>query len=272
MEESSYSNLSTSHLLGSVPAVVNEENKPSYEVPEANMQIFPPNNGSGGGGARGYQTLEAPTEEFEQQPPNNWKGVFSISSYTQYFNVDTDVVIYRLICSFYPNTGDFFSKIDANPDLYGLIWITTTLVFMLASFGNFATFLMQKHTDSTSSWSFDVGYINAAASGIYGYAFVVPMAFYFLLQYLGSNSNLVRFWCMWGYSLSIFIPTAFLLVIPIEILRWIIILVAGTASSCFVALNLRTYIEGTNDLTVMVVAAFLLQMALAIFIKAWFFA
>ncbi|XP_039013951.1 protein YIPF1 homolog [Hibiscus syriacus] len=272
MEESSYSNLSTSHLLGSVPAVANGEKKASYEVPEANLQIFPPNNGSGGGSGRGYQTLEAPTEDFEQQAANNWKGVFSISSYTQYFNVDTDVVIYRLICSFFPATGDFFSKIDANPDLYGLIWITTTLVFALASFGNCATYLMQKHTDGTTSWSFDVGYINAAASGIYGYAVVVPVAFYFLLQYLGSNASLVRFWCMWGYSLSIFVPTAIILLIPLEILRWIIILIAGTASSCFVALNLRTYIEGPNDLRMMVVAAFLLQMALAIFIKVWFFA
>ncbi|KAA3453351.1 protein YIPF1-like protein isoform X1 [Gossypium australe] len=311
MEESSYSNLSTSHLLGSVPAVTNEEKKASYEVPEANMQIFPPNNGSGGGRGRGYQTLEAPTEEFEQQPPNNWSGVFSISSYTQYFNVDTDVVIYRLICSFYPVTGDFFSKIDANPDLkhaednkckwyylkgvernsntidlsthwlhgllhgllhqYGLIWITTTLVFMLASFGNWATYLMQKHSDGTTTWSFDVGYINAAAVGIYGYAVVVPMAFNFLLQYLGSNASLVRFLCMWGYSFSIFIPTALLLLIPVEILRWIIILIAGSASSCFVALNLKSYIEGADDLKMMVVAAFLLQMALAIFIKVWFF-
>ncbi|KAK6227918.1 Yip1 domain - like 1 [Theobroma cacao] len=270
MDESSYSNLATSHLLGSVPAVVSEENKASYEVPEANMQIFPPNNGGGGGSGRGYQTLEAPTEGFEQQSPNNWKGVFSISSYTQYFNVDTDVVINRLMSSFYPASGDFFSKIDANPDLYGLIWITTTLVFMLSSFGNCATYLMQKHTDSTASWNFDVGYVNVAACGIYGYTIVVPMAFYFLLQYLGSNASLIRFWCMWGYSLSIFILTAFLLLIPVEILRWIIILIAGTVSACFVALNLKSYIVG-NDLTMMVVAAFLLQMALAIFIKVWFF-
>ncbi|KAK8334290.1 hypothetical protein V6Z12_A10G260100 [Gossypium hirsutum] len=227
------------------------------------MQNFPPNSGSG----RGYQTLEAPAESFEQQPPNNWKGVFNISSYTQYFNVDTDVVINRLISSFHPTAGDFFNKIEANPDLYGLIWITTTLVFMLSCFGNFATYLMQKHTDGTTTWSFDVGYVNVAASGIYGYAIVVPMAFYFLLQYLGSNASLIRFWCMWGYSLSIFVPTAFLLLIPVELLRWIIILITGTASSCFVALNLRSYIEGGNDLTIIVIAAFLLQMALSIFIK-----
>ncbi|KAJ9160179.1 hypothetical protein P3X46_025603 [Hevea brasiliensis] len=102
--EESHSNLPTSHLLGSVPAVVSEEKSTiTYGVPEANMQTFPSNNNGG--------------EGFEQQPPNNWKGVFSVSSYTQYFNVDTDVVINRMMSSFYPVGGDFFSKIDANPDL-----------------------------------------------------------------------------------------------------------------------------------------------------------
>lgn len=51
------------------------------------------------------------------QPTSNWKGVFSISSYTQYFNVDTDDVLNRLLSSLYPVSGDFFSRIDANPDL-----------------------------------------------------------------------------------------------------------------------------------------------------------
>ncbi|XP_015876598.1 uncharacterized protein LOC107413217 isoform X2 [Ziziphus jujuba] len=265
-------NLPTSHLLGSVPAVVNEEkekNTTNYEVPEANMQIFPPTNGGDRGG-RGYQTLQSPSEGFEQQPANNWKGVFSISSYTQYFNVDTDIVINRLLSSLHPTSGDFFDKIDANPDLYGLIWISTTLVFVLASLGNCATYLMEKHTDKTSSWSFNVGYINTAACAVYGYAAVVPLAFYFLLQYMGSYADLVRFWCMWGYSLFIFVLASFLLLIPVEILRWIIIIVSGAASACFVSTNLKSKLQ-QNDVTIVVVAACFLQLALAVFIKVWFF-
>ncbi|KAG8480199.1 hypothetical protein CXB51_024899 [Gossypium anomalum] len=245
MDESLFSNLPTSHLLGSVPSVINEEKKSSYAAPEASMQNF-------------LQIMVVAE-------------VIKLLKLQLYFNVDTDVVINRLISSLHPTAGDFFNKIEANPDLYGLIWITTTLVFMLSCFGNFATYLMQKHTDGTTTWSFDVGYVNVAASGVYGYAIAVPMAFYFFLQYLGSNASLIRFWCMWGYSLSIFMPTAFLLLIPVEFLRWIIILITGTASSCFVALNLRSYIEGGNDLTIIVIAAFLLQMALSIFIKVWFF-
>ncbi|MBA0697619.1 hypothetical protein Goari_021153, partial [Gossypium aridum] len=47
MDESSYWNLPTSHLLGSVPAVVDDESEASY--------------GRRGGGGRGYQTLGPPT-------------------------------------------------------------------------------------------------------------------------------------------------------------------------------------------------------------------
>lgn len=102
---------------------------------------------------------------------------------------------------------------------YGLIWVSTTLVFVIAALGNCATYLMQKRSDSSTSWSFDVSYVNVAACAVYGYILVVPLAFYFLLQYLGSNSSLVRLWCMWSYSLFIFILTAVSL--SLHILFWL---------------------------------------------------
>ena len=91
---------------------------------------------------------------------------------------------------------------------YGPVWITTTLVFILAAFGNWATYLIHQRNEQDIVWNFDVTYVNWAASAIYGYAVAVPAAFYFLLQYLGSSSSLIRLWCMWGYSLFIFIPTS----------------------------------------------------------------
>ncbi|KAF9676869.1 hypothetical protein SADUNF_Sadunf08G0048200 [Salix dunnii] len=236
-----WTNITEISLQAIYSAVVTEEKEKTilnYEVPEANMQNFPPYiNGASG---RGYQTLGSPS--------------------------DTDIVVNRMMSSFYPIGGDFFSKIDANPDLYGLVWVSTTLIFVLASLGNLATYLIQKRTDHKSSWSFDVGYVNAAVFSVYGYAIVVPLAFYFLFRYLGSNPKLIQFWCMWGYSLFIFVPSSFLLVIPVEAFRWIFILVAGVDSGMFVASSLKTLVEG-NDLAIMLVAAFFLQLALAIFFK-----
>lgn len=67
-------------------------------------------------------------EAFGEQPASNWQGFFSVSSYTQYFNVDTDVVVNRLISSLNPVADDFFGKIDANPDLWVLILPFATIL------------------------------------------------------------------------------------------------------------------------------------------------
>lgn len=273
--DETYTNLPTSHLLGSVPAVIRDDRKApvnDVSIPAASMQIFPPTNGDRG---RGYQSLENSNGGDDQQAASSWKGFTNISSYTQYFNVDTDVVVERIQNSLYPIHGDFFRKIGNNPDLYGAIWISTTLIFVIAALGNCATFLMRRQNDKSIAWSFDVSYLNVAASAIYGYAVLTPAAFYSILQYLGSNAgaraSLVRFWCMWGYSLFVFIPCSFLLLIPFEFLRWIVIILTGSASASFVALNLKSEIEG-SDLTLLFVSAFVLQIALALFIKVWFFA
>ncbi|KAJ8423227.1 hypothetical protein Cgig2_027653 [Carnegiea gigantea] len=197
--EEPYDDLPTSHLIGSVPAVVAEEKKAgAYAVPEANVQISP--RQPGGDRGQGYQKIASSSGGGGPPPADNWQGVFNISSYAQYFNVDTDDVLNRLLSSLDPLRGDFFSKINANPDLYGLVWVSTTLVFVIASLGNLASYL-----GHSSSWSFNVGYVSLATSVVYGYAIVVPLGFYFLLRYLGLNPSLVRFWCMWGYSLFIFV-------------------------------------------------------------------
>ncbi|BAF17640.1 uncharacterized protein [Oryza sativa Japonica Group] len=269
-----YANLPTSHLLGSVPAALTpEERKPSpvAEVGTSRLQQFPPalgGTGGVGGGGGGYQPPGTPADG-DVETQTNWKGYFNVASYAPYFNVDTDVVVDRLISSVYPMDG-FFRKIDANPDMYGPLWITTTLIFMLAAFGNFATYLMQRKTD-LNIWSFDVGYFNWAASVMYGYAAAVPAIFFFLFQYFGSRPSLVRFWCMWGYSLFIFIPASVLLLIPVEFLRWVIIILVGGASSWFISLNLKECTEGA-DMMVLIASAAVLQFTLALFIKVFFFA
>lgn len=52
----------------------------------------------------------------DQQTTTGWQGVFRIASYSPYFNVDTDVVVDRIISSVYP-MNDFYRKIDDSPDL-----------------------------------------------------------------------------------------------------------------------------------------------------------
>ncbi|XP_042067208.1 protein YIPF1 homolog [Salvia splendens] len=236
----------SSHFVGSVPAVVSEDKKTTNsEVPGANLQLFPPNVNS-----QGYQTVGAPSVEKQmKQSTNNWKGAFSIYSYTL-----------SLILGYYLPMTLLISLLGNC-----LVWISTTLVFVIASLGNCATYLMNSKGSPNITWTFDVNYVNVAAGSIYGYALIVPLGYY-----LGAIVSLVRFWFLWGYSLFIFILTSFLLLIPLEFLRWIVILITGAASASFESLNLKNYVQ-TTDTMIVVVSAFVLPMGLSIFIKMWFF-
>ncbi|KAJ9553424.1 hypothetical protein OSB04_017469 [Centaurea solstitialis] len=215
-ESSSYTSLPTSHLPGSVPAVITEEKAPAiHKDPEANLQIFPPNSGGGG---QGYQTLTNRSDGDGSQSANNWNGAFSISSYTQYFNVDTDDVMNRLTSSLYPS-GDFFRKIEANPDLSLQGWkswfanntpICKTLMkendqaiwahldlhhagICDSALGNCATYLMSKKGDTSASWTFDVSYFHVSAIAVYGYVFLVPLGFYLCFSILVQRLALSTF-------------------------------------------------------------------------------
>lgn len=92
---------------------------------------------------------------------------------------------------------------------YGPFWICSTLVFVTAALGNFAAYLSHKSSDSaTDSWHYDVNKVSWAAFMFYGYVGVIPLGLYFLLKYLGVVSGLVQLWCLYGYSLFVFIPAS----------------------------------------------------------------
>ena len=87
--------------------------------------------------------------------------------------------------------------------------------------------------------------------------------------------NSLLFFGMKGAMLTwialLFCLVKVLLLIPVEFLRWVIIALAGGASSWFIALNLKECTEGA-DLMVLMASASVLQFALALFIKVFFFA
>jgi len=77
-------------------------------------------------------------------------------------------------------------------------------VFVTAALGNFAAYL----STNAASWHYDVNKVSWAAFIFYGYVAVIPLGLYFLLKYLGVVSGLVQLWCLYGYSLFVFIPAS----------------------------------------------------------------
>jgi asparagine N-glycosylation enzyme membrane subunit Stt3 len=54
-----------------------------------------------------------------------------------------------------------------------------------------------------------------------------------------SEIKLVNVWCIYGYSLTIFIPMAFVCIVPIGWVRWLVVMLATGVSGLFIVANLK---------------------------------
>eukprot|EP00898_Chlorokybus_atmophyticus_P007947 jgi/Chlat1/8153/Chrsp76S07607 len=199
--------------------------------------------------------------------PSFWK----IARYQPYFNVDTVDVLNRIKDSLLPYKSDFLEKTEYNADLYGPFWICTTLIFTAAAISNYASYITHRTTDEP--WSYDINKLVYAASIFYGYVGIIPIVLKFLIQYLGASVRFVSLWCLYGYSLFIFIPVTFVCILPSELARWVIVLAAWSVSSIFLVINFRHPLMQTGyakyALILLGVAA--LHLGLGLALKLYFF-
>jgi hypothetical protein len=49
-------------------------------------------------------------------------------------------------------------------------------------------------------------------------------------------------WCIYGYALTIFIPVSFACIIPVELLRWLLVMLATASSGLFLIGNFKATI------------------------------
>jgi hypothetical protein len=66
--------------------------------------------------------------------------LWSLSFYSQFFDVDTSSVLSRCWAALYPR-ANFLDVLEGNPDLYGPIWIATTVIFILFLGGTINSYL-----------------------------------------------------------------------------------------------------------------------------------
>ncbi|GBG68828.1 hypothetical protein CBR_g3522 [Chara braunii] len=227
-------------------------------LPAANANASVGPSGAGDGG-----------EASSSSSGSGWRSIFNISTYKPYFDVDTVDVLERIQETLIPNRSTFLEKTGARPDIYGPFWICTTLIFLASALGNIANYLSSsKHTD----WHLDINKVSRSTTLLYGYVGLVPLLLFGVLKYYGMTSGLVQLWCMYGYSLFIYIPCMFVTVIPFEFLRWLAVAASCFLSTWFLATNIRAHVEPTSErwFTV-VVSAMGLHVLLAIVIKISFF-
>lgn len=173
--------------------------------------------------------------------------MFQIEFYQQFFNVDTSEVVERIYKSVVPRkvTNNYLkTHLGVNPDMYGPFWITATLIFAIGISGNIANFFQHEHT-ADFKWHYNFHLISVAATCIIMYVSVMPAVIWATLKstmnvdqqdidldiesapYVPSLLTLI---CVYGYSLSAYVPVSILWTIQFSFLQWVLVITAALVS------------------------------------------
>ncbi|KAF8065746.1 yipf1 [Scenedesmus sp. PABB004] len=186
---------------------------------------------------------------------------YNVRRYRPLFNVDTKDVVWRVGSSFLgPFKPDFMAVTLSSPDLYGPFWVATTLIFVTAVAGNYADMIAFRSEQKAGGgappgadpgaagsfverqWYTDYAKMSFSALLFYGYVFGLGLVLTTALRWFKSEIKLANVWCIYGYSLTIFIPMAFVCIAPIGWVRWLAVAGATGLSGLFIVANLKATI------------------------------
>ncbi|GFR42590.1 hypothetical protein Agub_g3517 [Astrephomene gubernaculifera] len=260
--------------------------------------------GAGGAGAPGVAPAGGagggPREDYSKYP------FYNVRRYREYFDVDTNDVLWRvgnsLIGVFRPNFMEVTMK---NPDLYGPFWAATTLIFITAVAGNFASYIEWRKSGSSSTpspspspspspplasagrlllaaasssitdnqWFTDYTKLGTSAAIFYGYVFIVGLLLFFAVKWFRGELRLANVFCIYGYCLTIYVPVSVACIVPIDWLRWLLVMGATALSAGFLFMNFRAtiYSAAPARATLVLLLIVLAHIGLGLGLKLYFF-
>lgn len=193
------------------------------------FQTFVPTSTSSASYLSGLPHTQAEISQDEEEdvllgePKQTKSGLnmWEISYFARYFDVTTNQVLARILWSLMPivnkgHKGNYIERhIQPNPDMYGPFWISVTLVFSIAIFGNISNYL--NNWDPDKDWHYDFRKVGLAGTTIFSYVLIVPFTLWFFFWFRGCTVcyTLLETICAYGYSLSIYVPISILWVINI---------------------------------------------------------
>jgi hypothetical protein len=184
----------------------------------------------------------------ENSNSNNNYSFWNIEYYSKYFNVDTKDVIERIVCTIIPKES-FFNKVDANPDLYGPFWISTTVIltlFVTSCIANsLVTYLKDEKGDA--KYNYDFSLLSFASVTVYTYIGLIPIVIWFLCKYFSIALGLIDLYCLYGYGLSLWIPAAVFAILPNSLLHTIFVLLPGIISGYYLYYNIYPYTKQCDN-------------------------
>ncbi|WKX93850.1 hypothetical protein Q1695_011258 [Nippostrongylus brasiliensis] len=201
--------------------------------------------------------------------------LFSMSFYRQFFDVETDQVLKRVLNSVVPTNSNFIlDYVHPMPDLWGPFWISVTLVFSIGVFGNIAQYI--ENDGLPGEYGSDFRLVTTSATLVFLYVVLVPVILSTILWQRKSELQfaLTDLLCAYGYSLSIFIPVSILWTLDINWFRWTLIIAAVSLSGAVLARALWPAFKSDPNKMIAYGSIFgvlLLHFLLAFTFKVYFF-
>ena len=158
-----------------------------------------------------------------------------------YFKVTFNDIKIRLISSFLPINNSFFNIAVDHPDLYGPFWIYTTLIYVIAAGGALSYYF----TNSVNNYF--QAFVPVAGSILYCFGFGFPFVMWLCMRIFKIEMKYVSLICLYGYSLTCFIPVLILCASGFAWIQWILLIYGIANSTAFVLINLWNYIRTVDD-------------------------
>ena len=191
-----------------------------------------------------------------------------LTIFKKYFQITSDDFIFRFINSFIPFNNKFVNLIKNNPDLYGPIWIYTSLILLISSTGS-----LTRTLQGNNNKNFFQEFVPIAGIIIYSVGFGLPILISLLMKIFGVSLGIVHVICTYGYSFSIFLPISIICVIQVNALQWIALLYAVFSSTSLLVVNYYKLMgEFSRNKKFLIIGIVLLaQIGLLLFFKLYFF-
>ena len=162
-----------------------------------------------------------------------------LNSLKGFCEVDLMTVLFRLKKTLWPfNRTKFF---EDKSDLYGAIWVPTTLIFILSVSGSLATKLSH-----STGYTFDPAALVTTASVIYIFLFAVPTVLSFCL-FEGIPLGFIDILSLYGYSYFSFVPSSVISIARYPLLRWLSFTLSTVWSSLLIVKNFYNEIQFLDD-------------------------
>lgn len=203
------------------------------------------------------QTFQQPAAQTSNPLEQFDGGIFSINHYRRYFNLSTNDFFQQVL-----NSINFLSKaedIQQVGDLYGAIWITATVIFVLFFANTSSNLLVQWLKGSgDGKYQYNFNLFTGAISLLYGYTFLIPFALYVISVFYFKFTDfftLTKIISIYGYANSVWIPSALLSILRgllanhrllSSILKWVVVLFGGVVSAASISTKVYPVLKNSS--------------------------